>query len=129
MEPTPAPTARPSSDPTAVPTLKPTKEPAVEPADEEPGVAAKGQTGKFKVTVSLDENGAVAAIVIGETDSEADKPYLSAVKESETFLSQFIGKTGVISAEDIDTVSGATVSSNAVLDAVNTVLNSYETVR
>ena len=129
MEPTPAPTARPSSDPTAVPTLKPTKEPAAEPADDEPGVAAKGQTGKFKVTVSLDEKGAVAAIVIGETDSEADKPYLSAVKESETFLSQFIGKTGVISAEDIDTVSGATVSSNAVLDAVNTVLSSYETVR
>ena len=129
MEPTPAPTARPSSEPTAVPTLKPTKEPAAEPADDEPGIAAKGQTGKFKVAVSLDEKGAVAAIVIGETDSEADKPYLSAVKESETFLSQFIGKTGVISAEDIDTVSGATVSSNAVLDAVNTVLNSYETVR
>ncbi|MBR6707246.1 MAG: FMN-binding protein, partial [Clostridia bacterium] len=131
IEPTLAPTARPTAAPTAIPTARPTKDPVPEAADDgDTWITVKGLTGTFKVAVSLDETGAVTGIVIGETTSEADEAYLSAVKDSETFLSQFIGRTGTISVNDIDTVSGATVSSKAVLDAVNTVLNSaYETER
>ena len=130
MEPTMAPTARPTAEPTAVPTAKPTREPSSETLDDDgAGITAKGLTGTFKVAVSMDETGAVAGIVIGETSSEADEAYLSAVKNSDTFLSQFIGRKGEISGDEIDTVSGATISSKAVLDAVNTLLKSYETER
>ncbi len=99
--------------------------PAEEAAPAEPEgtrVEAGGLTGTFEVTVAQDESGAVTGVVIGDTSSDMDAPYLATVKESDTFLSQFIGKTSKIAEGDIDMVTGATTSSKGVLDAVNSLL-------
>ena len=98
--------------------------PAAEPAAEATGTEYKtkgqGLTGAFNVTVVLDDNGAVAGVKIGSSESEYDGTYLDMVKGSDAFLSQFVGKTGEIA--DADTVTGATISSKSVVDAVNEVL-------
>ncbi len=85
-------------------------------------VQAEGLTGEFSVGVSLDEKGRVSGIALGETSSEVDAPFLQMVKENEGFLPQFIGKSGQIGEAEIDTVTYATVSSRAVLEAVNRIL-------
>ena len=98
---------------------------AEEPAEaEEPAAAeskggtvkASGLTGSFDVTVALNDDGTVAEVKLGETDSDMDKDFLKKV-DTEEFLGQFVGKA--LPAEGIDAVSGATVSSKAVIDAVN----------
>ena len=98
--------------------------PAAEPAAEVTGTEykAKGQglTGAFNVTVTLDDNGAVAAVKVGSTESEYDEAYLSQVRGNEAFLNQFVGKTGEVAS--IDAVTGATISSQGVQAAVNEVL-------
>ena len=85
--------------------------------------SAKGLTGKFDVTIGVDENGAVNGIEIGDADSDADAAFLSQVSGNNAFLSQFIGTTGNVSAEGLDLVTGATISSRGVVDAVNKAYN------
>ena len=97
-----------------------TPAPAAEVAGTEYKTKGQGLTGAFNVTVVLDDNGAVAGVKIGSSESEYDGTYLDMVKGSEAFLSQFVGKTGEIA--DADTVTGATISSKSVVDAVNEVL-------
>ena len=93
--------------------------PAEEPAkDEIKGgtVKAKGLTGSFDVTVTLNDDGTVAAVTLGESDSSDDKYFLGTVN-TDAFLGQFTGKA--LPVDGIDTVSGATISSKAVIEAVN----------
>ena len=82
-----------------------------------------GLTGTFDVTISVDENAAVTGIEVGEASSEMDAPFLGQVKDNARFLAQFIGTAGSVAADSIDTVAGATVSSNGVIDAVNKAWN------
>ena len=82
----------------------------------------QGLSDTFPVIVTVDENGAVTAIKVKGTDSEYDEPFLAKVKDNEEFLNQFIGKAGSVAEDEIDLVTGATVSSKGVLDAVNEVL-------
>ncbi len=94
------------------------------PAEEAPAaegitVSAKGLTGSFPVTVTLNEDGTVKAVTLGESDSENDKPFLAMVN-NEDFLNQFAGKAAPV--EGIDAVTGATTSSNAIVAAVNEAL-------
>ena len=95
-----------------------------EPAAEEPAVAGTeytvqgdGLTGKIDLTVTVAEDGTIAKVVVNGTDSDMDSAFLA--KCDEAFLSQFVGKT--IPVEGIDVVAGATVSSNGIINAVNTV--------
>lgn len=97
-----------------------TPAPAADIAGTEYKTKGQGLTGAFGVTVVLDDNGAVAGVKIGSSESEYDGTYLDMVKGSDAFLSQFVGKTGEIA--DADTVTGATISSKSVVDAVNEVL-------
>ncbi|MBR6787326.1 MAG: FMN-binding protein [Clostridia bacterium] len=97
---------------------------AEEPAAEEPAVAGTeytvqgdGLTGKIDLTVTVAEDGTIAKVVVNGTDSDMDSAFLA--KCDEAFLSQFVGKT--IPVEGIDVVAGATVSSNGIINAVNTV--------
>ncbi|MBR6705794.1 MAG: RnfABCDGE type electron transport complex subunit G, partial [Clostridia bacterium] len=108
---------------TSVPAATPEKT-EVSGSNGEYTVSAKGLTGTFDVNVALDGSGAVNAVALGEASSDMDAEYLAKVKGSDTFLAQFVGKSGEIAESDIDTVSGATISSKAVLDAVNTALAS-----
>ena len=80
-------------------------------------VTGAGLTGKIDIVVTLAADGTIAKVVVNGTDSDMDKSFVA--KCDEAFLSQFVGKT--IPVEGIDTVAGATVSSKAIIDAVNQV--------
>ena len=82
-------------------------------AAEELTASAKGLLSDVKVTITLNDDGTIATMVVdasGETEAIA-KPCTE-----EAFLSQFIGKKGPFTA---DVVAGATFTSNAVITAVN----------
>jgi len=83
-------------------------------AAESKSASAKGLLSDVKVTVTLNADGTIATMTVdasGETEAIA-KPCTE-----DTFLSQFIGKKGPFEAAEV--VSGATFTSNAVINAVN----------
>ena len=80
--------------------------------------SAQGFAGPVAVTVNFDENGAIASIVVGD-ESFAETPGLGAKAKEEAFTAQFIGKTPLLDPGDIDAIASATVTSEAVLSAVN----------
>ena len=98
-----------------------TPAPTAEPTGTEYKTKGQGLTGAFAVWVYVD-NGAVTGVKVRSTDSEYDEPYLDLVKGNSDFLSQFVGKSGAIAESDIDMVSGATISSQGVVAAVNDAL-------
>ena len=78
-----------------------------------------GYGGPVLTRVTFDHEGAVSAIDIGGVRFEETEGVGSRIKEQE-FTAQFIGKKPPLTlGEDIDAVSGATVSSQAAVDAVN----------
>lgn len=79
--------------------------------------SAQGFAGPVTVEITL-ENGAIAAITIGD-DQFAETPGLGARAQEEAFQSQFIGKTLPVAAEEIDAIASATITTNAVIEAVN----------
>ena len=95
------------------------EEPAVEVSAESlpegaKTASAKGLLSDVKVTVTLNDDGTIATMTVdasGETEAIA-KPCTE-----DAFLSQFIGKAGPF--ENVEVVSGATFTSNAVINAVN----------
>jgi Na+-translocating ferredoxin:NAD+ oxidoreductase RnfG subunit len=96
-------------------------EPSVEASAEVPAVegealtaSAKGLLSDVKVTITLSADGTIATMTVdasGETEAIA-KPCTE-----EAFLSQFIGKAGPF--EGAEVVTGATFTSTAVIEAVN----------
>ena len=75
---------------------------------------AEGYNGTMTVAVGIDSTGAITSVRL--VDSADD--FASKVSD-EAFTSQFVGKT---SADGISTISGATVSSTAFIEAVNNAL-------
>ena len=76
--------------------------------------SAKGLLSDVKVTITKNEDGTIATIVVdasGETEAIA-KPCTE-----DAFLSQFVGKAGPF--EGVEVVAGATFTSNAVINALN----------
>ena len=75
--------------------------------------------GTVYVSLRLDENGVVDTI---EIDAGTQTPeYGGRAAEDEAFLAQFRGKTLPLTpGEDVDVLSGATVTSQAVFEAANT---------
>ena len=72
--------------------------------------------------LTLEDSGAISAIDVGGARFLETVGVGSGVRE-EAFTSQFIGKTPPLTLnQDIDAVSGATVSTNGVTDAVNAAL-------
>ena len=75
---------------------------------------AEGYNGTMTVAVGIDSTGAITSVrLVDSTDDFASKV------SDETFTSQFVGKT---STDGISTISGATVSSTAFIEAVNNAL-------
>lgn len=70
---------------------------------------AKGKKGNFDVTVNI-ENGEIADIVIGDNSETPDKGGVAI----ETIPEKIIDTQSI----DVDTVSGATITSNCIKDAV-----------
>ncbi len=77
-----------------------------------------GYAGPVLVQLGIDSQGAISSVNIGaERFMETEE--LGGRTRDGSFTEQFIGKTPPISLDDIDAVSGATVTSQAVVDAVN----------
>ena len=82
------------------------------------GSAEGFNAGIVSVEVSLDGEGKIAAI---DVDASSQTPEIGGQVETDrNFLSRFIGQTlPVTLGQEVDAVSGATVSSQAVVDALN----------
>ena len=80
---------------------------------------AKGLTGEFPVNVTVDESNAIVKVELGDSSTDTDASFLNMVKTDANYLNQFIGKTAPVDEASIDVVAGATVSSKAVVAAVN----------
>lgn len=76
---------------------------------------AKGFDSTVKVSVTMGAEGKIAALTV---DASGETPSLGTKCAEEAFTSQFVGKTGPFSL-GIDGVSSATVTSQAVADAIN----------
>ncbi len=78
---------------------------------------ATGYQSEVKVTIYADDAGVITGIIV---DSASETPgFGTRCAEDEAFLAQFIGKTAPV---EVDTLSGATVTSKAVIEAVNKAL-------
>ncbi|MDI9519575.1 MAG: FMN-binding protein [Bacillota bacterium] len=111
-------------------------EPTAEPEKEESAVpedalvnAKQGFAGPVAVTLTFDEKGAISFLKIGDDKFAETKGFGEAALEP-AFAEQFIGKVPPLSAkkadEDagentVDGITGATLTTNAVLDAINEV--------
>ena len=115
------------ADPVAFAAAQAAEEAAAAPAEEEKpatganeyAVQGDGLTGKIDIVVTMNDDGTIAKVDVKGTDSDMDASFLANC-QTEAFLGQFVGKT--IPVEGIDTVAGATVSSNGIINAVNTVV-------
>ncbi|NLD82757.1 MAG: FMN-binding protein [Clostridiales bacterium] len=72
--------------------------------------------GEITVVLTLDAEGKIAAMTV---DAASQTEGLGQRAAEEEFTAQFIGKTLPVSAEEIDAISGATITTNAVIEAVN----------
>ncbi len=78
-----------------------------------------GYGGPVLVRLTLDDQGKIAALDVGGARFAETEGVGSRVRE-DTFIQPFIGLTPPVKlGEDIDAISGATISSQAVADAVN----------
>jgi RnfABCDGE-type electron transport complex G subunit len=103
--------------PTAAPTAAPTPAPAAD--GERTATASRpGYGGAVSVTITVDDNNVLTALVVGD-ESWAETEDIGSKAKEEAFVSQFIGKTLPLADGDVDTIASATVTSTAVIEAVN----------
>ena len=124
------PAEEPAKAPAEEPAAEPAKEPAAEPAAE-PGTASdaieaaeQGFGGEVTVHVTMDGD-KIAALAI---DTQNETAGLGQRASEAAFTDQFIGKSGPFTyGEDgIEALTGATITSNAVLKAVNKAIGAEE---
>ncbi len=82
------------------------------------GASSKGYKGPVWVDVTFDSNGKITSLSVGNEKFKETEGVGTQVLEP-FFVDQFIGKQAPVALEDVDTVSGATVSSTAVVNAIN----------
>lgn len=97
---------------------------------------SKGYGGTVQVLTGIDEEGNVTGVAIL---SHSETPGLGANATKDSFLEQYqqsgpddgfsVIKSGEKAAGQIDAITGATITSRAVTDAVNTALDLYKTVK
>ena len=80
--------------------------------------SSQGFAGPVAVTVTFDESGAITSLTIGD-DSFNETPGLGKHALDADFIQQFIGKTPELALSDIDAIAGATITTTAVVDAIN----------
>ena len=106
--------AEPVEEPTEAPAA--TEEPAVQTAEVKTATAAGYDGNDITVNVT-DENGVITSLTV---DASTQTPGLGQKCAEEAFTSQFIGKSAPLTlGEGIDAVASATITSQAVVDAVN----------
>ena len=106
--------AEPVEEPTEAPAA--TEEPAVQTAEVKTATAAGYDGNEITVNVT-DENGVITSLTV---DASTQTPGLGQKCAEEAFTAQFIGKSAPLTlGEGIDAVASATITSQAVVDAVN----------
>mgnify|MGYP000756643209 CR=1 FL=1 len=106
--------AEPVEEPTEAPAA--TEEPVAQTAEVKTATAAGYDGNEITVNVT-DENGVITSLTV---DASTQTPGLGQKCAEEAFTSQFIGKSAPLTlGEGIDAVASATITSQAVVDAVN----------
>ena len=106
--------AEPVEEPTEAPAA--TDEPAAQTAEVKTATAAGYDGNEITVNVT-DDNGVITSLTV---DASTQTPGLGQKCADEAFTSQFIGKSAPLTlGEGIDAVASATITSQAVVDAVN----------
>ncbi len=89
-------------------------------------ITGKGRNGDIQVQVGVAHSGQVAGIYI-DPEKHQETPGIGSVIEQDYFLDQFLGKSGEFTdGDNVDAISGATISSTAVIDCVNRALKAAE---
>ena len=106
--------------------IEPKEEPVTESAPAAEGTSysasAQGFAGPVYVELTLDAEGKITAITIGD-DAFAETAGFGAKAKEPAFYEQFIGLSGAVElGKDVDAIAGATVTSEAVVKAVNEIL-------
>ena len=115
--------AEPVEEPTEAPAA--TEEPAVQTAEVKTATAAGYDGNDITVNVT-DENGVITSLTV---DASTQTAGLGQKCAEEAFTSQFIGKSAPLTlGEGIDAVASATITSQAVVDAVNSLYAAAEPV-
>ena len=78
----------------------------------------QGFAGPVAVFVTAKDDGTITALTVGDDDFKETDTFGGPARD-QVFTSQFVGKTIPVKAEDIDALSGATMTTNAVLAAIN----------
>ncbi len=81
-----------------------------------------GYGGPVQISAAIDLDGTILGISVGG-DSFAETPGLGALAKEHAFTDQFIGKTPilVLNEDGVDTVTGASTTSKAVVKGVNAI--------
>ncbi len=94
---------------------------------------AKGYGGTVGVMVGLDTNGTITGI---EILTHSETPGLGANATGDGFKSRFAGKSGELvvdknsnDGQNIQAITAATITSKAVVSAVNAVIAEFETIK
>ncbi|MBR6028808.1 MAG: FMN-binding protein, partial [Clostridia bacterium] len=107
----------------AVNSLAGAAEAPAEAAGEQKSATAKGfGDGDVTVTVTLDGN----TITVIDIDAESQTPGLGQNAMQDAFKNQFIGKTIPVDTAEIDVIASATITTNAVIEAVNSLAGAAE---
>ena len=88
---------------------------------------SKGYGGQVPIAVAFDMEGTVMSIT---TMPNSETPGLGSRIAEEFYIGQYVGKPAApLAVEDIDVISGATISSKAALSAFNIAVQVYEEVQ
>ncbi len=93
--------------------------------------SANGYNGIVLVNTAVDNNGIITGVKVMAIN---DTPGLGTEVKNDSFVNQFIGKsskvnlTATADENSVQTITGATLSSSAVVNAVNTALERYKSL-
>lgn len=93
--------------------------------------SAKGFGGQVPVIVGLDADGAIVGVSFPENSETAGygaQLYEEGNESAAALAASLVGKSGEVAIGDVDAISGATISSKAVVEAVNIALSCYNEV-
>lgn len=93
--------------------------------------SAKGFAGQVPVIVGLDADGAIVGVSFpknSETAGYGAQLYEEGNENAAALAASLVGKSGEVAIGDVDAMAGATISSKAVVEAVNIALSCYNEV-
>ena len=92
-------------------------------------VTTKGFNSGLNITIGIGADGAVQGVIVGDNTETAG---LGAKASEDWYEAQYVGKTGSLTVvkgtagdDEIQAITGATITSRGVTDAVNTVSKLY----